>query len=130
GAADPDGATTFDVGPGHQQREGVVLQAEDGIRAPLVTGVQTCALPISRICRCVRRRKAGRTGRSAGSSTSTWTLCWRSSAIPNRSEQRRVGKQGAAGAREVRLTERGDGVFRRGTAVVTGGQAAGAQQAA
>src|SRR5207247_8317650 len=27
------------------------FQAEDGIRAPLVTGVQTCALPISRLAR-------------------------------------------------------------------------------
>src|SRR5438105_11140418 len=27
------------------------FQAEDGIRDPLVTGVQTCALPISRGCR-------------------------------------------------------------------------------
>src|SRR5215207_11470327 len=27
------------------------FQAEDGIRDPLVTGVQTCALPISRLCR-------------------------------------------------------------------------------
>src|SRR5207247_7682721 len=26
------------------------FQAEDGIRDPLVTGVQTCALPISTIC--------------------------------------------------------------------------------
>src|SRR5215207_5965867 len=35
------------VGP--HGRDGVVLffQAEDGIRDPLVTGVQTCALPIS-----------------------------------------------------------------------------------
>src|SRR6266536_5192199 len=39
------------------------LQAEDGIRDPLVTGVQTCALPISRssriracsTCRCCSR---------------------------------------------------------------------------
>src|SRR6266849_8117423 len=28
------------------------LQAEDGMRAPLVTGVQTCALPISRDEHC------------------------------------------------------------------------------
>src|SRR5207247_7705734 len=31
-------------------------QAEDGIRDPLVTGVQTCALPISVISRCTRER--------------------------------------------------------------------------
>ena len=29
------------------------FQAEDGIRDYKVTGVQTCALPISRICRYV-----------------------------------------------------------------------------
>src|SRR5258708_12418202 len=31
------------------------FQAEDGIRDDLVTGVQTCALPIS--CRCRRRQR-------------------------------------------------------------------------
>src|SRR2546425_5250420 len=30
------------------------FQAEDGIRDKLVTGVQTCALPICPPCRCVR----------------------------------------------------------------------------
>ena len=35
------------------------FQAEDGIRDKLVTGVQTCALPISRPCaRCLRRAAA------------------------------------------------------------------------
>src|SRR6266511_15086 len=38
------------------------FQAEDGIRAFHVTGVQTCALPISRVCllelRAARRRPA------------------------------------------------------------------------
>src|SRR2546423_6342892 len=32
------------------------FQAEDGIRDKLVTGVQTCALPISRIVEAVRKR--------------------------------------------------------------------------
>src|SRR5207247_2105479 len=35
--------------------EGVVIQAEDGIRDPLVTGVQTCALPILRLIADKRR---------------------------------------------------------------------------
>src|SRR5271170_1799504 len=30
------------------------FQAEDGIRVPLVTGVQTCALPISRYRKCAQ----------------------------------------------------------------------------
>src|SRR5258708_24696278 len=60
------------------------FQAEDGIRDDLVTGVQTCALPI---CCLMGRRASGRAaGRSSGSS----------SLIPvrrRRSEERRVGKE-------------------------------------
>src|SRR5207247_4687383 len=37
-------------------------QAEDGIRGPLVTGVQTCALPISDQHRAVRDRLAELSG--------------------------------------------------------------------
>src|SRR2546425_6502346 len=36
------------------------FQAEDGIRDKLVTGVQTCALPISAPCRRRRRERAPR----------------------------------------------------------------------
>src|SRR6266849_6389856 len=61
------------------------FQAEDGIRDPLVTGVQTCALPIlaryrrahsqyRRAIRAVGRRKGASGGRE-------------------RSEERRVGKE-------------------------------------
>src|SRR5205823_9305642 len=65
------------------------FQAEDGIRDKLVTGVQTCALPI-----CTPRRRARR-----------WPYAWppipngaawssRSPiAAPARSEERRVGKE-------------------------------------
>src|SRR5207247_4092269 len=38
------------------------FQAEDGIRDPLVTGVQTCALPIS----FIRRGRRARAAREAG----------------------------------------------------------------
>src|SRR5205823_814928 len=38
------------------------FQAEDGIRDKLVTGVQTCALPISRAVRRVRPQTQGRAG--------------------------------------------------------------------
>src|SRR5205823_11886503 len=41
------------------------FQAEDGIRDKLVTGVQTCALPISRPRPGLRRREAPRTTRAA-----------------------------------------------------------------
>src|SRR6266516_5821986 len=57
------------------------FQAEDGIRDRTVTGVQTCALPITRSegSSCSRRSRAGR-GRSG-------------TAAPARSEERRVGKE-------------------------------------
>src|ERR1041384_8638623 len=59
------------------------LQAEDDIRDKLVTGVQTCALPIS----------STTTARS--SIVTMWTsrllLMW--SIMPARSEERRVGKE-------------------------------------
>src|SRR6266568_8857415 len=57
------------------------FQAADGIRDGTVTGVQTCALPISRKPPCARSSAAAsrRTGSSARSSA--------------RSEERRVGKE-------------------------------------
>src|SRR5689334_23906394 len=79
------------------------FQAEDGIRDGTVTGVQTCALPIS-----------GRWAVRTSSSRSSWTTGWsctatlrrrRSSSRPtapattarsgawSRSEERRVGKE-------------------------------------
>src|SRR5260370_37265379 len=66
------------------------FQAEDGIRDSSVTGVQTCALPISRCCAIapVRVRSVaavssmmGSLGRASPSSS------------PARSEERRVGKE-------------------------------------
>src|SRR2546425_12151518 len=46
------------------------FQAEDGIRDKLVTGVQTCALPISRVAggRCPPTPPPGRRGRPCGGS--------------------------------------------------------------
>src|SRR5687767_15348283 len=81
------------------------FQAEDGIRDKLVTGVQTCALPISRgnlACRpcpgcasaCPRRRSArARGGR-----------LWRPRCRApwgRRSEERRVGKSVDLGGRRI-----------------------------
>src|SRR5712675_1542044 len=59
------------------------FQAEDGIRDVAVTGVQTCALPISS-----GRRRPGRHRSSAGIAYRP-----RSNGSTNRSEERRVGKE-------------------------------------
>src|SRR5438552_12408903 len=80
------------------------FQAEDGIRDDLVTGVQTCALPIS---------NSGREGRSIvpsspRSSTAAKPFCSAKSRIlsqlhvghpkvEKRSEERRVGKECRSG---------------------------------
>src|SRR6267154_5821314 len=60
------------------------FQAEDGIRDGRVTGVQTCALPIS----------AGRSGSAAATRSPcgrAWSCpCWSPAC---RSEERRVGKE-------------------------------------
>src|SRR5699024_12054501 len=66
------------------------FQAEDGIRDRNVTGVQTCALPISAV--------PARTACATASRPSGHRCCWdrpqrcRSSCTP-RSEERRVGKE-------------------------------------
>src|SRR5699024_11925386 len=83
------------------------FQAEDGIRDRNVTGVQTCALPISM---CARRRRRPESS-SANTSSRTrigWSSGWPESARSRfqpascsasasdqlRSEERRVGKEG------------------------------------
>src|SRR5690606_41038460 len=78
------------------------FQAEDGIRDFHVTGVQTCALPIS------RRRTAGdgrnqctRSGARADSPPAAGSPSDRGRSTPHRpacrSEERRVGKECRAG---------------------------------
>src|SRR5438093_12088134 len=62
------------------------FQAEDGIRGWSVTGVQTCALPISR-CGLGRVRRPGRTPHT-GLLTDERQLF-----VVRRSEERRVGKE-------------------------------------
>src|SRR5205823_8071872 len=92
------------------------FQAEDGIRDKLVTGVQTCALPIffslqsdrSRVYplapqllrSLAHRRKAGPSSRNATrSSSSTRRLPGRQTTYvrDGRSEERRVGKECGCG---------------------------------
>src|SRR5215210_8901261 len=65
------------------------FQAEDGIRDTSVTGVQTCALPISSSITTTSPRAIGLplTSRSTGS--------------PRRSEERRVGKSVDLGGRRI-----------------------------
>src|SRR5690625_1225497 len=60
------------------------LQAEDGIRDGHVTGVQTCALPISALARPSRTKATTSSATSGGSSASI---------SAGRSEERRVGKE-------------------------------------
>src|SRR6266478_636786 len=66
-----------------REGETFFFQAEDGIRDLTVTGVQTCALPIS------SRARARKWSTSA-----CRTLCrWPRSRSWSRSEERRVGKE-------------------------------------
>src|SRR2546425_2582332 len=64
------------------------FQAEDGIRDKLVTGVQTCALPISRVLRRARGAGHAAGGRGAGP---------RLAARPQASGDRRQGRQAEGG---------------------------------
>src|SRR5207247_3610208 len=97
------------------------FQAEDGIRDPLVTGVQTCALPISQVERVEAAAEdaaelagTGFTRRHQGSVDvvgRVWKAMVRVNAMQDRaegwrvgaagqrvrSEERRVGKEGTAG---------------------------------
>src|SRR3990170_5388602 len=66
------------------------FQAEDGIRDDLVTGVQTCALPIS----CMKRR-------SAIESTILPISILRETKWTGRSEERREGKSVDLGGRRI-----------------------------
>src|SRR2546430_12129971 len=66
------------------------FQAEDGIRDLTVTGVQTCALPISgRRPRCARGLHSGFRRRTSASLRREWRKIQ-----VDRSEERRVGKEG------------------------------------
>src|SRR5438309_7553725 len=64
------------------------FQAEDGIRDGTVTGVQTCALPISRSADADRVVRPGREQQDGGH-----RLGIRGIGTAQRSEERRVGKE-------------------------------------
>src|SRR5205823_11016962 len=98
------------------------FQAEDGIRDKLVTGVQTCALPIS--CSraspslttgSARRGWARRATRKRRTPSSPAATCSPSAAARTRrgpatwrSEERRVGKEGRARGAAERQKEKQD----------------------
>src|SRR5438128_4731102 len=65
------------------------FQAEDGIRDATVTGVQTCALPISHAVIDARRNDGSN---QYGDLAPVPVLC-ESVSYPRRSEERRVGKE-------------------------------------
>ena len=65
-----------------------VFQAEDGIRAYKVTGVQTCALPISGNVRELRERIRQAIRLAGQGAISAEALM-----LSTRSEERRVGKE-------------------------------------
>src|SRR5205823_7256429 len=70
------------------------FQAEDGIRDKLVTGVQTCALPISRRPRTAAPRLRSANRRSPRSrARRPRTIAHGDTRARSRSEERRVGKE-------------------------------------
>src|SRR5207244_10631894 len=69
------------------------FQAEDGIRDDLVTGVQTCALPISPGRRTKGMRRIVSLGRSCAMTRSRRGRCCMWAIHQRRSEERRVGKE-------------------------------------
>src|SRR5437870_12341988 len=74
---------------------GFFFQAEDGIRDGHVTGVQTCALPISPLAStsALPRTSMPRGRQGVTVARSSTTKATRGSARTSRSEERRVGKE-------------------------------------
>src|SRR5215467_15618803 len=66
------------------------FQADDGIRDYKVTGVQTCALPISTTGPTGSSRSAGR---AISTSRPWWAAATAAAAARSSSEERRVGKE-------------------------------------
>src|SRR2546430_17642410 len=81
------------------------FQAEDGIRDLTVTGVQTCALPISpRPAASVirsRPRSRGRWRATPHRTSARARGCRSRIRVPGRSEERRVGKSVDLGGRRI-----------------------------
>src|SRR5437660_4887121 len=69
------------------------FQAEDGIRDGHVTGVQTCALPISCWVRQLFGARLGRDEELAYPAGGVWKRAHLGHDLQPRSEERRVGKE-------------------------------------
>src|SRR5207245_8209887 len=73
------------------------FQAEDGIRDATVTGVQTCALPISKLTQTTQSRHTGSLDKATrwlqSVPTCFGTTRERQFTCRTRSEERRVGKE-------------------------------------
>src|SRR5947209_18207594 len=83
------------------------FQAEDGIRDIGVTGVQTCALPISRNIRAARASEIENTVYVSCCLRASKIACHQTAKILcERSEERRVGKE--SGCRRSRYGWRGN----------------------
>src|SRR5947207_15779979 len=89
--------TVSDKAPGERGRSPRVFffQAEDGIRDHCVTGVQTCALPISLTVSAIATAIAATLGILAGAALAVARFPGRRGVL--RSEERRVGKERSAG---------------------------------
>src|SRR5690606_39760266 len=86
----------------------IFFQAGDGIRYFHVTGVQTCALPISGSHRCHLRERSQRCNNQQGKGSrlehedspgmieEAWVYAKAASVSMRRSEERRVGKEGSS----------------------------------
>src|SRR5207245_7732658 len=87
------------------------FQAEDGIRDATVTGVQTCALPISigdTLATAADTGVAGSDGTYPMSAAKIGDGWWGAKDVDMRSEERRVGREcRASGTRGGTGTERG-----------------------
>src|SRR2546425_2265370 len=82
------------------------FQAEDGIRDKLVTGVQTCALPIFEVVPVFDEAQLGTAGECllelrAVAGDRQARVVWREHEADDRSEERRVGKSVDLGGRRI-----------------------------
>src|SRR5438034_10068989 len=84
---------------------GFFFQAEDGIRAHCVTGVQTCALPI---CELVAQWFRPQSFQRAGVESQTTEAARILKDEVGRSEERRVGKECRSGGLPHREKKRSD----------------------
>src|SRR5688572_30561095 len=88
-----DSSKKFKIAEGQWYRY-VFFQAEDGIRVLTVTGVQTCALPISRLTQFSRDPKGSATRNARRRATAHQPHRYSpSTTFIIRSEERRVGKE-------------------------------------